>query len=94
MRIILMVNAIIDRSYSSESSKKHPFSLRATFTAEKVCLEQEVLNQTTQIRMIGNISCSGGGGSVSATAHTTIHVCVCAKKRERCLCVDSKTHFI
>ena len=46
MRIILMVNAIIDRSYSSESSKKHPFSLRATFTAEKVRLEQEVLNQT------------------------------------------------
>jgi len=44
--------------------------------------------------MIGNISCSGGGGSVSATAHTTIHVCVCVKKRERCLCVDSKTHFI
>ena len=61
---------IADGPYSTESSKKHPFSLRAAFTAKKVRLEEEVLTQTSRIRihphMIGNISCSGGGGSVSA----------------------------
>jgi len=66
MHVILMVNAIADGPYSTESSKMHPFSLRAAFTAEKVRLEEEGLTQTSQIRMIGNISCSGGCGSVSA----------------------------
>ena len=60
MRIILMVNAIADGPYSTESSKTHPFILRAAFTAEKFRLEEEVLTQTSQIRMIGNISCSSG----------------------------------
>jgi len=62
MRIILMINAIADGPHSTESSKTYPFSLRAAFTAEKVRLEEEVL---THNRMIGNISCSSGGGSVS-----------------------------
>jgi len=62
MRIILMVNAIAD----GQNSKTLPLSLRAAFTAEKVRLEEEVLTRTNQIRMIGNISCSGGGSRVSA----------------------------
>ena len=44
--LILMVNAIADGPYSTESSKTHPFSLRAAFTAEKVRLEEEILTQT------------------------------------------------
>jgi hypothetical protein len=66
MRIILMVNVIADGPYSTESSKTHPFSLRATFTAEKVRLEEEVLTQTSQFKMIGIISCNCGDCSASA----------------------------
>jgi len=48
----------------------HPFSYRAAFMADKVRLEEEVLTKTSQIRMIGNIFCSGGGGGFSAKSTT------------------------
>ena len=34
-------------------------------------LEEEVLTRTNQIRMIGNISCSGSGGNDAVSAKST-----------------------
>jgi len=72
MRIILMANTIADRPYSTESSSNPPFA----FTAEKVRLEEAILTQTSQIRIIGNISCSagvGGANTSDATSSLTLH---------------------